>query len=94
MKTLRSTCFFLMIASLSASALAAADPLRTALEDSKASGKGLSFYVGGQVIPGVVVSIDDRYVIAKSQAQGQIVIRLDKIDGVAGFVGQPAATGK
>ena len=91
MTTLRATFLSLFLAGLSASAFAAADPLRTALEDSKASGKGLSFYVNGQTIPGVVVSVDDKYVVAKSQAQGTIVIRLDKIDGVAGFVGQPAA---
>jgi len=90
MTTLRATFLSLFLASLSASAFAA-DPLRTALEDSKASGKGLSLYVNGQAIPGVVVSVDDKYVVAKSQAQGTIVIKLEKIDGVAGFVGQPAA---
>ena len=64
------------------------DPLRTALEESKASGKGLTFYVKGASIPGVVVSIGEKYVVAKSQAQGQIVIRLESIDAVAGFVGE------
>ena len=66
-------------------AQAPADPLRAALEDSKASGKGLTFYVKGASIPGVVVTIGDKYVVAKSQAQGNIVIRLDSIDAVAGF---------
>ena len=66
-------------------AQAPADPLRAALDDSKASGKGLTFYVKGASIPGVVVSVTDKYVVAKSQAAGNIVIRLDAIDAVAGF---------
>ncbi len=56
------------------------------LEDSRSQQKGLTFVVGGQQIAGVVVNITDKYVIAKSQAQGNIVIRLDRIDGVSGFV--------
>jgi len=43
--------------------------------------------VNGQSIPGVVVSVDDQYVVAKSQGQGTIVIRIDRIDAVGGFVG-------
>lgn len=79
---------------LSGSALAAADPLVSLLEDSKASGKGVSLFVNGQSIAAVVVSVDERYVTARSQAQGTIVIRLDRIDGAAGFVGQAAAASK
>lgn len=67
------------------------DLLRTALEESRTSGKGLNFYVNGQSIPGVVTSIEDSYVVARSQSQGTIVIRLDRIDGVAGFIGQLGA---
>ena len=43
-------------------------------------------YVAGQAIAGVVVTVDDRYVVARSQDKGTIVIRLDRLDGVAGFV--------
>lgn len=69
------------------SAVAAeADPLQAALAESKAAGKGLTFYVNGQAIPGVVVSVDDKYVVARSTAAGTIVIRLDRLDGVAGHV--------
>ena len=75
-------------------AQAAQDPLLALLEDSKASGKGVSLFVNGQSIPAVVVSVDERYVTARSQAQGTIVIRLDRIDGAAGFVGQPATAPK
>lgn len=71
---------------------ATADPLRAALEESKASGKGVTFYVNGQAIPGVVVSIGDQHVVARSTASGTIVIRLDRLDGVAGHL--PAAERK
>ncbi len=72
---------------------AESDALKAALEASRASGKGLNFYVNGQAIPGVVVSVDEQYVVARSQALGQIVIRLDRLDGVAGFV-TPASGSK
>jgi hypothetical protein len=80
---------FLVALTASQIALAAPDALMTALEESKSSGKGLNFYVNGQAVAGVVVTIDERYVVARSQAQGTIVIRLDRIDGVAGFVALP-----
>lgn len=70
-------------------ATARADALQSVLADSKASGKGLTFYVNGQAIPGVVVSIDDKYLVARSTANGTIVIRLDRLDGVAGHVALP-----
>ncbi|HMX16636.1 MAG TPA: hypothetical protein PK375_06385 [Rhodocyclaceae bacterium] len=62
------------------------DPLVAALEESKASGRGLSFFVQGNCVPGVVVSVDRDYVVARSPVAGLVVIRLDRLDGVAGFV--------
>ena len=47
-----------------------------------------SWSAASKVGAGVVMTITDQYVIAKNQAQGNIVIRLDRIDGVAGFVGE------
>ena len=76
----------LFILALSVAAQAADDALRTALEASKASGKGLTFHVQGATIPGVVVSVDDKFVVAKSQQAGTVVIRIDRIDAVTGFV--------
>jgi ABC-type sulfate transport system permease subunit len=64
------------------------DALRAMLEDSKVQQKGLTFYVSGVSVPGIVVNVTDKYVVAKSQAQGTIVLRLDRIDGVSGFVGE------
>lgn len=83
------SCAFVLAAYAGSAALAASDPLLLAFEESKAAGKGLNFLVNGQSIAGVVVSFDERFVVARSQAQGTIVIRLDRIDGVAGFVAQP-----
>jgi hypothetical protein len=90
MVTLHKLALAISMTLLAGAAFAAGegDALRAALEDSKASQKGLTFYVGGASIPGVVVSIGEKYVIAKSQAQGIIVIKLEKIDAVAGFVGE------
>jgi hypothetical protein len=93
-KRFQQTFAFLLAATLANVALADSDPLRAALEESKATGKGLSLYVHGQTIGGVVVSVDDHYVVARSQAQGTIVIRLDRIDGVAGFVTLPVSERK
>jgi hypothetical protein len=64
----------------------ASDALRAALAESKSSGKGLTFYVRGASIPGVVTDVGPRYVTAKSQAQGHIVIRIDSIDALAGHI--------
>lgn len=90
MKPIRQILAFVLCSCLLGIAAAAEpDTLHTALEDSKASNRGLTFYVNGQAIPGVVVSVGDKYVVARSTAQGTIVIRLDRIDAVAGFVGLP-----
>jgi hypothetical protein len=59
------------------------DALRAALAESKATGKGLTFYVRGATVPGLVVSVDERFVTAKNQA-GLVVVRIDSIDAVAG----------
>lgn len=86
-KTLGRTLLALCLIGGSAAALA--DPLQGVLADSKASGKGLTFYVNGQAVAGVVVSVDEKYVVARSTANGTIVIRLDRLDGVAGHVALP-----
>lgn len=86
-KTLFATTLTMGIIGASAAATDT-DPMRTMLDDSRSQQKGLMFLVSGQQIPGVVVDITDKFVIAKSQAQGRIVIRLDRIDGVSGFVGE------
>ena len=59
------------------------DPLRAVLAESKEKNRGVAIYANGATINGVVVSLDDRYVTAKSQQSSRIVIRLDRIDGVS-----------
>ena len=39
--------------------------------------------LSGRTINAVVVAVDDRYVTAKNRESSRIVIRLDRIDGVA-----------
>lgn len=70
------------------------DPIRQAMEESKTTQRGLTFYVNGSSIPGVVVSYDDNFVVARSSAQGSIAIRMDKIDAVAGHLGVPERKGQ
>ncbi|MBS1190510.1 MAG: hypothetical protein H6R10_2302 [Rhodocyclaceae bacterium] len=95
MQPIAKIAAFCLASCLSASAAwAVDDTLMNALESSKASGRGLTFYANGQAIPGVVVAIEDRYLVARSQAQGTIIIRLDRIDGVAGFINPPAGERK
>jgi hypothetical protein len=61
------------------------DALRAVLAQSKEKNRGVAIYANGATINGVVVSLDDRYVTAKSQQSSIIVIRLDRIDGVSAF---------
>jgi hypothetical protein len=61
------------------------DPLRAVLLESKDKGRGVAIHANGATINAVVVSVDDRYVIAKSQQSSRIVIRIDRIDGVSAF---------
>jgi hypothetical protein len=90
---LRVLAALLFSASLAVPALAAdpvvaktgaeQDPLRAVLTESKDKSRGVAIYANGATINGVVVSLDDRYVTAKSQQNSRIVIRLDRIDGVS-----------
>jgi hypothetical protein len=65
------------------------DALRAALAESKATGKGLTFYIRGATVPGLVVSVGDKFVTAKNQS-GLVVVRIDSIDAVAGpITGKP-----
>jgi hypothetical protein len=59
------------------------DTLRSVLLESKDKNRGVAIYVNGTTVNAVVVSVDDRYVTGRSQQSSRIVIRLDRIDGVA-----------
>ena len=61
------------------------DAMRAALEESKASGKGLTFHIRGSTVGGAVTAVGSSYVTVKNQ-QGIAVIRIDAIDAVAGAI--------
>jgi hypothetical protein len=61
------------------------DAMRAALDESKRSGKGLTFHVRGTTIGGAVTAVGARFVTVKNQA-GIAVIRIDSIDAVAGAI--------
>ena len=63
----------------------AADEMRSVLLESKEKNRGVAIYANGVTVNAVVVSVDDKYVVAKSQQSSRIVIRLDRIDGVSAF---------
>lgn len=59
------------------------DPLRAALAESKEKNRGVTIYTHGASIALVVTSMDERYVIGRSQQATRIVVRIDHIDGIA-----------
>ena len=59
------------------------DPLKSVLLESKEKNRGVAIYTNGVTVNAIVVSVDDKFVVAKSQQSSRIVIRLDRIDGVS-----------
>ena len=54
--------------------------LNTALQDKR----GITLYVNGQAISGAVTRIEPgRWVELRNQQYGRILVRLDRIDGIA-----------
>lgn len=54
------------------------------LEQSQKSGKGVLVYLGSHAVGGAVVKVGEQTVELRSREYGRIVLRLDRIDGVAG----------
>lgn len=61
----------------------AMQPILELLEASRASGKGVTLYLAGQAIGGVVTKLGEHTVELKNREFGRIVVRLDRIDGAA-----------
>lgn len=59
------------------------DPLRATLLESKEKNRGVTIHANGASIGCVVISVDERYVIGRSQTASRVVVRLDRIDGVS-----------
>jgi hypothetical protein len=70
---------------LASEAAAEKDPLRAVLLESKEKNRGVAIHANGVSINAVIVSVDERYAVARSQQSSRIVIRLDRIDGVSAF---------
>jgi hypothetical protein len=56
---------------------------RSILEASQNEKKGLTLYVKGQAIPGLVVKIDAETVELRSREYSRIVVKIDAIDAAA-----------
>ncbi len=62
----------------------AAEAYRSVFQDSLDNRRGIIVYVNGQSIPGAVVRlIGSDAVELRNQEHGRIVVRIDRIDGVA-----------
>jgi hypothetical protein len=61
------------------------DTFRELLEISQRNRKGLTFYVGGLTIPGYVLRVLDAGGATEvaNQTQSRVIIRLERVDGVA-----------
>ncbi len=71
------------VAQTSSAALAPA-AVEEILNQSLTQKKGMSIYIGGQVINGVFVKrIDANTIEVRNQTFGRIVIRMDRIDAIA-----------
>ena len=59
------------------------NPFAELLSISQNENKGLTFYVGGQVIVGLVTKVNGGTVEVRNQTHSRVVIRLDRVDAVA-----------
>jgi hypothetical protein len=59
------------------------DPLKATLLESKEKNRGVTIHANGASIGCVVTSMDDQYVVGRSNQASRVVIRLDRIDGVS-----------
>ena len=61
------------------------NPFDELLKISQTEKKGLTFYLDGQTIPGIVISVNagTETVEVKNQTHSRILIRLDRVNAVA-----------
>lgn len=82
----KTWCVALMLSALCASAMAADSPkgLEDALQAALQSKRGITVYVNGQTVGGAVTRVEPGSLIElRNQEFGRIVIRWDRIDGIA-----------
>jgi len=72
---------------VAAGAAAAADAVKgieQALVAAQQDKRGITLYVSGQTIAGAVTKVEPgQWVEMKNQTSGRIVVRIDRIDGIA-----------
>ena len=75
------------VLAVAAGAAAAADALKgieQALVAAQQDKRGITVYVAGQTIAGAVTRVEPgQWVEMKNQTSGKIIVRIDRIDGVA-----------
>ena len=84
--TTRRTALVALAASLAAGLPALGkenEMLRSLLEASQTEKKGVTLYVKGQAIPGIVVKTDGDIVELRSREYSRIVVRIESIDAAA-----------
>jgi hypothetical protein len=85
---LRKSFFGMVMASATLSGAGAAEPAKGGLEDAlnaaMQSKRGITMYVNGQTIGGAVTRFESgAYVELRNQEFGRIVVRWERIDGIA-----------
>jgi len=74
----------LAAATMSASAADLPKGLEDALNAAQASKRGVTLYVNGQTIGGAITKVEPgQYVELRNQEFGKIVVRWERIDGIA-----------
>jgi hypothetical protein len=59
------------------------NPFGELIEVSRTEKKGLTFYIGGQTVPGIVTKVNADTVEVRNQSHSRVLIRLDRVDAVA-----------
>jgi hypothetical protein len=86
MNTTRRTALAVLAASIAAGVPAIGketEIMRSILEASQTEKKGVTLYVKGQSIPGIVVKVEGDMVELRSREYSRIVVRMDSIDAAA-----------
>jgi hypothetical protein len=86
MNTTRRTALAVLAASIAAGVPAIGkekEDMRSILEASQTEKKGVTLYVKGQSIPGIVVKVEGDMVELRSREYSRIVVRMDSIDAAA-----------
>jgi hypothetical protein len=74
----------LTLACTTAGAADATHGIEQALSAAQQDKRGITLYVGGQAIGGAVTRVEPgQWVELKNQTAGKIIVRIDRIDGIA-----------